>query len=86
MIRDEENPLHDLPETRGMTAREALARVLEDDGDGSIIDAVGRKRAFPANLTQWGCALYLADNMIDHLRSLGFAVLPIPVPIGKEVW
>jgi hypothetical protein len=82
MTRDEEKRVDDLPEERGtMSPREALARVLDDDGDASILDAVGRKRTFPPNLTQWGCALYLADNMIDHLRSLGFQVLPsIPSP------
>jgi hypothetical protein len=75
MIRDEEKPLHDLPETRGMTAREvvrrALAAALDDPPheDWSLEDR-----------------LEMAAAMFEgRLRICGFQVLPaIPVPTGKE--
>jgi hypothetical protein len=77
MIRDEEKPLHDLPETRGMTAREALAV------------AIAHARGYPMNALE---AIGVgfgddADDLMGFLQLQGFQVLPaIPVPIGKEVW
>lgn len=86
MIRDEEKQLHDLPETRGMTAREALAEAWASmDGKLEKFRACKADPVLEDEMGHYEGYLADAQSMIERLKARGFDVLPaIPVPVGKE--
>jgi hypothetical protein len=67
MTRIEDPHLHDLPETRGMTAREALARA-------AALAFLGGYRVDTGPDEQ---TMQKADWMIASLAQYGFQVLPV---------